>query len=92
MTTEYIEDKDHYEKVIERIRGTKSMLWIGTADIKDLHIAKGKESEPFLGLLSRGRHSVKISTDMKISQLHSNECFVPASISKSSSLMANGPI
>lgn len=50
MTTEYIEDKDHYEKVIERIRGTKSMLWIGTADIKDLHIAKGKESEPFLGL------------------------------------------
>lgn len=53
MTTEYIEDKDHYEKVIERIRGTKSMLWIGTADIKDLHIAKGKESEPFLGLLSR---------------------------------------
>lgn len=53
MTTEYIEDKDHYDKVIERIRGTKSMLWIGTADIKDLHIAKGKESEPFLGLLSR---------------------------------------
>lgn len=53
MTTEYIEDQDHYEKVIERIRGTKSMLWIGTADIKDLHIAKGKESEPFLGLLSR---------------------------------------
>ena len=53
MTTEYIEDSDHYEKVIERIRGTKSILWIGTADIKDLHIAKGKESEPVLGLLSR---------------------------------------
>jgi phosphatidylserine/phosphatidylglycerophosphate/cardiolipin synthase-like enzyme len=53
MTTEYIADREHYEKVIERIRGTKSILWIGTADIKDLHIAKGKESEPFLGLLSR---------------------------------------
>ncbi len=53
MATEYIADRDHYEAVIERIRNTKSMLWIGTADIKDLHIAKGKDSETFLGLLSR---------------------------------------
>ena len=53
MTTEYIADRNHYDKVIEKIRGTKSILWIGTADIKDLHIAKGKDSEPFLGLLSR---------------------------------------
>ena len=49
----YIANRDHYEKIIARIRGTKSTLWIGTADIKDLHIANGKESEPFLGLLSR---------------------------------------
>lgn len=53
MTTEYIADRDHYEKVIEKIRCAKSMLWIGTADVKDLHIAKGNVSEPFLGLLSR---------------------------------------
>lgn len=53
MAIEYISDKDHYEKVIEKIRGAKSLLWLGTADIKDLHIAKGKDSEPFLGLLSR---------------------------------------
>ena len=53
MATEYKADRDHYEVVIEKIRNTKSMLWIGTTDIKDLHIAKGKYSEPFLGLLSR---------------------------------------
>lgn len=53
MTTEYIADRNHYEKVIERIRGAKSILWIGTADIKDLHIAKVNDSEPFLGLMSR---------------------------------------
>lgn len=53
MTIEYIADRDHYNKVIAKIRSAKSMLWIGTADIKDLHIAKGNDSEPFLGLLSR---------------------------------------
>lgn len=53
MAIEYISDREHYEKVIEKIRGAKSILWIGTADIKDLHISKGKDSEPFLSLLSR---------------------------------------
>ncbi len=53
MATQYISDRDHYEVVIKKIRSAKSMLWIGTADIKDLHIAKGKDSEPVLGLLSR---------------------------------------
>lgn len=53
MTIEYIADRDHYDKVIAKIRNAKSMLWIGTADIKDLHIAKVNDSEPFLGLLSR---------------------------------------
>ncbi len=53
MATQYISDREHYEVVIEKIRSAKSMLWIGTADIKDLHIANGKDSEPFLGLLSR---------------------------------------
>lgn len=51
--TIYISDRAHYEVVIQRIRTAKSILWIGTADIKDLHIACGKGSEPFLGLLAR---------------------------------------
>lgn len=53
VTIEYIADRDHYDKVVEKIRGAKTILWIGTADIKDLHIARGYDSEPFLGLLSR---------------------------------------
>lgn len=53
MTTEYIADRDHYVVIIEKIRNAKSMLWIGTADIKDLHISNGKNTEPYLGLLSR---------------------------------------
>ncbi len=53
MKLHYISDSDHYDIVINQIRTAKSLLWLGTADIKDLHIAKGKDSEPFLGLLSR---------------------------------------
>ena len=68
MQTEYIADKDHYEKVIEKIRGAKSMLWIGTADIKDLHIEKGQESEPFIGLLSR-----LLKSGVEIRLIHAKE-------------------
>lgn len=68
MPTEYIADRDHYEKVIEKIRGAKSLLWIGTADIKDLHIAKGKDSEPFLGLLSR-----LLKSGVEIRLIHAKE-------------------
>lgn len=68
MTTKYIVDRGHYEKVIERIRSTKSLLWIGTSDIKDLHIAKGKESEPFLGLLS---HLLKAGVEIRL--IHAKE-------------------
>ena len=68
MATEYIADRDHYEVVIERIRNAKSMLWIGTADIKDLHIAKGKYAEPFLGLLSR-----LLKSGVEIRLIHAKE-------------------
>lgn len=68
MAIEYISDKDHYEKVIEKIRGAKSLLWLGTADIKDLHIAKGKDSEPFLGLLSR-----LLNAGVEIRLIHAKE-------------------
>lgn len=68
MATEYIADRDHYEKVIERIRSAKSMLWIGTADIKDLYIAKGNDTEPFLGLLSR-----LLQSGVEIRLIHAKE-------------------
>lgn len=37
MPTRYICDTDHYNEVIARCASVKSSLWIGTADIKDLH-------------------------------------------------------
>ena len=48
----YIQDEDHYTKIIEKAASVKKSLWIGTADIKDLHVKAGNSSEPFLGVLA----------------------------------------
>lgn len=53
MSVEYISDIEHYTKVINRVASVKKSLWIGTADIKDLHVKSGNSSEPFLGVLAR---------------------------------------
>lgn len=34
--TFYISNTDHYKEVISWVQSVKHMLWIGTADIKDL--------------------------------------------------------
>ena len=47
--TKYIADDTHYTEVIQRIPLVKSQLWIGTADIKDLYVARGKA-----GLIRKG--------------------------------------
>lgn len=47
-TTCYIQDEDHYQQVLKRIRDVRQTLWIGTADIKDLFIQYGKTAVPFL--------------------------------------------
>lgn len=39
MTT-YIADTDHYSEVISRIPKVKRLLWIATADLKDLYVEK----------------------------------------------------
>ena len=49
---QYLADIDHYNVVLDKVRNAKSLLWIGTADIKDLHVKSGGSSEPFLGLVS----------------------------------------
>ncbi|MDE6269397.1 MAG: phospholipase D family protein [Muribaculaceae bacterium] len=53
MALEFITGKDHYDKVVERVASVRKSLWIGTADIKDLHVRAGSGSEPFLGVLAR---------------------------------------
>ena len=48
----YIQDEAHYSEVIEKVASVKKSLWIGTADIKDLHVKAGNSSEPFLSVLA----------------------------------------
>ena len=48
----YIFNSSHYKAVLSRVQSVKHMLWIGTADIKDLYIEIGKEKKPFLALIA----------------------------------------
>ena len=49
---QYIENEDHYDLVIEKIKSVKKTLWIGTADIKDLYVKTGNSTKPLLEILS----------------------------------------
>ena len=50
---EFITDTQIYEQVIcDRIPCAKRYLWLATADLKDLHVAKGRKMVPFLETLS----------------------------------------
>ena len=40
----YIATSAHYKEVLSRVQSVKHMLWIGTADIKDLYVER--ESRP----------------------------------------------
>lgn len=50
---QYISNSEHYKEVLSRVISVKHMLWIGTADIKDLYIEMGKEKKPFLALIAQ---------------------------------------
>ena len=39
----YISNSEHYKSVLARVQSVKHMLWIGTADIKDLYVEVGNE-------------------------------------------------
>ena len=49
---EYIRGTDHYNKVLARVASVKKSLWIGTADIKDLHVKVGNSTESFLAVIA----------------------------------------
>ena len=49
----YISNSAHYKEVLSQVQSVKHMLWIGTADIKDLYIEVGKEKKPFLALIAK---------------------------------------
>lgn len=48
----YISNTAHYTEVLSRVSSVKHMLWIGTADIKDLYVEVGKQKKPFLAVLA----------------------------------------
>lgn len=50
--TKYITNEQHYSEVLSLVKNVKRYLWIGTADIKDVYVEQGKETVPFLKLLS----------------------------------------
>ncbi|MFD2255973.1 phospholipase D-like domain-containing protein [Luteolibacter algae] len=51
--TELILNEDIYGRIIDReIHSAEKFLWIITADIKDMHVVRGKRSLPFLALLA----------------------------------------
>ncbi|MBN2406351.1 MAG: phospholipase [Elusimicrobia bacterium] len=51
--TEFITDREIYEKVIlEKVPFAREFLWIGTSDIKDMYVDKGRKMVPFLEILS----------------------------------------
>lgn len=52
MSSIYISDIDHYNLVLEKVRAVKRVLWIGTADIKDVYMKQGRRSEPLLKVLA----------------------------------------
>ena len=57
----YISNADHFKEVLSRVQSVKHMLWIGTADIKDLYVEMGKEKKPFLDLIAQLiRHGVEV--------------------------------
>lgn len=49
---QFIADIDHYKVVLDKVKEAKSLLWIGTADIKDLYIKSGLNTQPFLGVIA----------------------------------------
>ena len=53
MATKFISDIAHYNEVLSKVAAVKRSLWIGTADIKDLHVKMGSATAPFLGLLAQ---------------------------------------
>lgn len=57
MTLEYITDRSLHEKVLlEKVPSAQSFLWLGTSDIKDLHILSRGKWVPFLKVLAELAH------------------------------------
>ena len=52
MTELILNEEIHQKVIVEMISRARKFLWIVTADLKDLHVSKGKRFVPFLEVLS----------------------------------------
>jgi len=51
--TQFITDREIYEQVLqEQVPNAADFVWIGTSDIKDLHVNSNRRMVPFLKVLS----------------------------------------
>jgi phosphatidylserine/phosphatidylglycerophosphate/cardiolipin synthase-like enzyme len=48
-----IHNEAHYSEVIQRVHRANRFVWLGTADIKDLHVKGALRTEPFLATLNQ---------------------------------------
>ena len=51
MSIKFITNEDLYHQAIEPVAGARSFVWIGTADIKDLHVKHKGTVRSFLSVL-----------------------------------------
>ena len=64
----YISNSSHNKEVLARVLNVKHMLWIGTADIKDLYVEVGKEKKTFLALIA---HLIRRGVEVRL--IHAKE-------------------
>ena len=63
MSLSIIHNSEHYTKVIEKVKYARKFVWIGTADIKDLHVKSLSSPVSFLSnlnLISQKRVSIRL--------------------------------
>lgn len=53
MSTSFITNEQLYTQVIEPVANAKQFVWIGTADIKDLHVSYKGTVQSFLAVLDK---------------------------------------
>ncbi len=67
--TQFITDRELYERVIQgEVPQAEQFLWLGTSDLKDLHVNKGKRMVPFLEIISD-----LVGKGVKVRLLHAKE-------------------
>ncbi|MFO7789711.1 MAG: phospholipase D family protein [Bacteroidales bacterium] len=64
----YIADKDHYNEVLKASFDAEELLWIGTSDLKDLHVKYKSVFVPYLKVLSEA-----LTRDVSVRIIHAKE-------------------